>query len=56
VHYAIDNGAANDERVANILDNANLTLQTLRDTVGDEDHDALQNMIGLLEDPQRLLE
>jgi hypothetical protein len=56
VHFAIDNGAANDERLANILDNANLTLQTLRDTVGDEDHDALQNMIGLLEDPRRLLE
>jgi hypothetical protein len=56
VHFAIDNGATNDERVANILDNANLTLQTLRDSAGAEDHDALQNMIGLLEDPQRLLE
>lgn len=56
LQFILDGNAAADDRVVNILDNANLTLQTLMETAGAEDHDALQAMIGLLEHPQRLLE
>jgi hypothetical protein len=56
VHYALDQGLLKDVRVINILDNASLTLQTVLQTAGEENVDALQQMVQLLEDPSTLLE
>ncbi len=54
--YVIDDDRLSDGRVVNIMDNANMTLQTVLESYGAEDYDALQQMMTLLEDPQRLLE
>jgi hypothetical protein len=56
IHYALDQGLLKDVRVINILDNASLTLQTVLQTAGEENVDALQQMVQLLEDPSTLLE
>jgi hypothetical protein len=56
VRFVLDRNALNDVRVINILDNASLTLQTVLETAGDENVDALQQMIQLLSDPSTLLE
>jgi hypothetical protein len=54
-HYVIDEHPRPDDRVHNVLESANITLQTVLESCTPEDDDALQNMIGLLNDPQRLL-
>lgn len=56
VRFVLDKNALNDVRVINILDNASLTLQTVLETAGEENVDALQQMIQLLSDPSTLLE
>lgn len=47
---------ARDVRVVNLLDSANLTLQTVMQTHAAEDYDSLQEITRLLEDPLPLLE
>ncbi len=54
--YALDEHRTADERVLNVLESANVTLQTVLETCSVEEDDALQNMISLLNDPRRLLE
>ena len=56
VQYAIDGSILNDVRVVNVLDNANLTLQTIFEAVGVEDNDSLQSTIELLKQPGDLLD
>jgi hypothetical protein len=55
-HYAIDEHHGSDERVQNVLESANMTLQTVLASCTLEEDDALQNMITLLNEPRRLLE
>ena len=55
-HYVLDEQRMPDERVLNVLDSANLTLQTVLESCTIEEDDALHNMIVLLDDPQRLLD
>ena len=47
---------ARDVRVVNLLDSANLTLQTAMQTHAAEDYDSLQEITRLLENPLPLLE
>jgi len=54
--YVLDEQRIPGERVLNILDNANMTLQTVLESCTMEEDDALHNMIALLDDPQRLLD
>ncbi len=56
LEYATDHDLLGDVRVANLLDNANLTIQTVHSAVGAEEYDALHQMIQLLESPGTLLE
>jgi hypothetical protein len=56
VQYALDNNLFHDVRVVNILDNANLTLQTVFDAAGVDDNDALQSTIELLKQAKDLLD
>jgi hypothetical protein len=56
VQYAIDEHHGPDERVQNVLESANMTLQTVLASCTLEEDDALQNTIALLNDPPRLLE
>ena len=56
VEYAVDRDLIRDVRVANLLDNANVTLQTVHQAVGAEEYDAIHQMIELLENPATLLE
>ena len=56
VRFVVDGGIFQDIRVVNFLDNANLTLQTVVETVGGDDYDSLQQTIHLLENPSTLLE
>ena len=53
--YVLDNSRLHDVRVVNILDNANITLQTVFETTGVEDNDSLQSTIQLLKQPKDLL-
>jgi hypothetical protein len=53
--YVLDNGVLHDVRVVNILDNANITLQTVFEAAGAEDLDSLQSTIQLLSQPNELL-
>jgi len=53
--YVLDNRLLHDVRVVNILDNANITLQTVFETAGIEDNDSLQSTIQLLNQPKELL-
>lgn len=55
VTYVIDHSLQNDVRVLNLLDNANVTLQTVMETIGTEDYDSLHQTIELLENPKTLL-
>lgn len=54
--YIIDKGRTNDVRTMNIIDNANLTLQTVQQTMGAADYDSLQQITQLLENPGTLME
>jgi len=56
VQYVLDHDTAGDVRVVNVLDNANLTLQTVQDAAAGEDIDSLQQIIELLRRPQELLD
>jgi hypothetical protein len=56
VQYALDGSIFADVRVANVLDNANLTLQTVFEAVGVEDNDSLLSTIELLKRPGDLLD
>jgi hypothetical protein len=56
VRYVLDRALFGDVRVANILDNAVLTLQTVLPSVGADDFDSLTQTIQLLADPATLLE
>jgi hypothetical protein len=55
VQYVLDNGLFQDVRVVNVLDNANLTLQTVFEVAGVED-DSLQSTIEILQQPKDLLD
>jgi hypothetical protein len=54
--HVLDNSLLHDVRVVNILDNANITLQTMFETAGIEDNDSLQSTIQLLNQPKELLD
>ena len=54
VQYVIDHRLLEDVRVIHILENANLTLQTILETAGEED--SLQQTIELLRSGRSLLE
>lgn len=56
IHHALDERKASDVRVVNVLENANLTLQTVVESCSVQEDDTLQNMIVLLDDPRRLLD
>jgi hypothetical protein len=56
VRYVLETGHLEDVRVVNFIDNANLTLQTVLETVGAEDFDSLHQTIQLMENPGTLLE
>jgi hypothetical protein len=55
IQYALDNGRLQDVRIVNVLDNANITLQTVFETAGVEDNDSLESTIQLLQRPHDLL-
>jgi hypothetical protein len=55
VRFAVEDHPPGDERVLNVLEAANMTIQTVLESYGAEDFEALQNMITLLEDPAGLL-
>jgi hypothetical protein len=54
VQYSLDHALVHDVRIINMLENANITLQTSLAT-GGEDLDSLQQTIELLQAPERLL-
>ena len=54
--YVVDRGQLNDVRTMNIIDNANLTLQTVLQAMGAADYDSLQQTTELLGSPGTLLE
>jgi hypothetical protein len=54
--YVLRHHLTGDVRVVNLIDNANLMLQTVIETVGAEDFDSLQQTIALLEQPQTFFE
>lgn len=56
VQHILDHDLHRDIRSVNIIDNANLTLQTSLEAVGGEDFDSLRQMVALLEHPEGLLE
>lgn len=56
IQYVLDNRLLNDVRIVNVLDNANITLQTVLEAAGIEDNDSLQSTIQLLKRPQDLLD
>lgn len=56
VQYVADRGLFKDVRFMNIVDNANLTLQTVMEAAGTEDRDSLQQTIALLQHPGELLD
>ena len=56
VHYVIDHALLRDVRVVNILDNANLTLQTVLECAGVEDDHSVESTIQLLNQPKDLLD
>lgn len=55
IHHVLDSGLLQDVRIVNLLDNANLTLQTVFEAAGIEDNDSLQSTIELLKRPEDLL-
>lgn len=56
IQYVLDNELLNDVRIINILDNANITVQTMFEAAGIEDNDSLQSTIQLLKRPKELLD
>ncbi len=56
VQYVVDHSLFRDVRVLNILDSANLTLQTALATADVEDHSCLESTIQLLTQPKNLLD
>jgi hypothetical protein len=56
VQFVIEQQLFGDVRVVNLLANANLTLQTILESAGDEDYDSLQQTIELLQTGRTLLE
>lgn len=56
VQHVLDAGLLHDVRIVNLLDNANLTLQTVFEAAGIEDNDSLQSTIELLKRPDDLLD
>lgn len=54
--YIVDKGRTSDVRTLNIIDNANLTLQTVLQAMGAADYDSLQQTTQLLENPGTLME
>jgi hypothetical protein len=56
VHHVMDKNYLHDIRAMNVLDNANLTLQTVTQASGIEEYDSLSQTIELLQQPSRLLE
>ncbi len=56
VSYALDRGRLRDVRVINMLEHANLTLQTVLAAPGTEEYDSLQKSIELLQNPREVLE
>ncbi len=56
VQHVLDLALLHDVRIVNLLDNANLTLQTVFEAAGIEDNDSLQSTIDLLKRPEDLLD
>ena len=56
VQFVLDRRLFGDVRVVHLLENANLTLQTIVETVGAEDYDSLQQTIELLRTGRSILE
>lgn len=56
VQHIIDHDLHRDIRSLNIIESANLTLQTSLEAVGGEDDDSLRQMVALLRHPEGLLE
>jgi hypothetical protein len=56
INYALDHELLADVRIVNILENANLTLQTVLEAAGPDDFDSLSQTIELLQRPKDLLE
>ncbi len=54
--YVIDKGKLGDVRTMNVIDNANLTLQTVLQAMGATDYDSLSQTTQLLENPGSLLD
>ncbi len=54
--FVIDKGKLGDVRTMNIIDNANLTLQTVLQSMGATDYDSLGQTTQLLENPGALLD
>lgn len=55
LHYVLDMNLLDDVRIINVLDNANLTVQTVSAAAWTEDGDSLESTIDLLKRPQDLL-
>ncbi len=55
LQYALDHSLTHDVRVVNMLENANLTLQTVLAASGTEDYDSLHKNVELLQNPKDLL-
>lgn len=55
LQYAQDHALSGDVRIINMLENANLTLQTVLAAKGTEEYDSLQKNIELLQNPRDLL-
>jgi hypothetical protein len=56
VQFVVEQQVLRDVRVVNLLANANLTLQTILESAGEEDYDSLQQTIELLQTGRTLLE
>ena len=56
VQFVVEQQVLGDVRVVNLLANANLALQTILESAGEEDYDSLQQTIELLKTGRTLLE
>jgi len=55
INYALEHGLTHDARVMNMLEHANLTLQTVLEATGTEEYDSLSKSAELLANPKELL-
>jgi len=55
VQYGLDHGFTHDVRIINMLDHANLTLQTVLAASGTEEYDPLHKNVELLQNPREIL-